>query len=210
MWWRRFWRSWPGSIFSGLWSWIMTYKFKLKVILLGLLVVVILVWLVPWSTGVPLSNGGRARITKAPLLRALFPEANTKILYEPKGGKAGSIALWQDLFDGPVFIFSGNDSNILLCLYDYDVHYCLFKIDTSKLFKPVPTNSDLKNVLFTSTWQIQDGEAGDWKEVLNYLYKAPRSLFVQQSVRVGVRFNQNPESIIKRLAFQGITTNCYQ
>lgn len=188
----------------------MRRKFNLKVIFLGFLVVVIMVWVVPWSTGVPLSNGGHARITRAPFWRALFPEANTKILYKPKSGKAGSIILWQDLFDRPVFIFSGNDSNVLLCLYDFDVHYCLFRIDTSKLFKPVPTNSDLRHILFTSTWQIQDGETGDWKEVLNYLQKVPRRLFVRQSIRVGVRFNQNPESIIKRLAYQGITTNGYQ
>ncbi len=166
--------------------------------------VLVYVTLAPQITKIPLGDGSDVRIRKAPFLRAIFSEAHSDIAYSPKGKNAGEIVLWQSLFDGSVTVIAARETNVLLCLYDYDVDFRLFKINTEKAFSPMALDDDLKSVLFTSSWEIQNGDFTDWQQMLDYLLKTPPALFAKQSVSVGTRFNQTPEAIVKRLARQGI------
>jgi hypothetical protein len=181
----------------------MVRRHKWKFILLGLPVVIVLLGLVPWSKKITLDNGGYAHIKKASLVRSLWPEAYSTVSYEPKSGQSGKIVLWQDIFDGPVTLLTASDTNVLLCLYDYDVDFRLFRIDTDKMFKPLSPDSDLKHILFSCTWEINDGTEADWQEVLNYLHKVPPNDFERRTVSVGLRIYESPNSMLKGLEYQG-------
>src|SRR6267142_4457420 len=104
--------------------------------------------MVPSSTSVDLGARGSAFIKPATFLRSLRQEAYCTIRYEPKSGQPGTIVLWQDVFDGPTTLLPAKNTNILLCLYDFDVDYRLLRIDTSKSFRPLLTSNDLNRILF--------------------------------------------------------------
>jgi hypothetical protein len=180
----------------------MARKHKWELIVLSLPIVIVLLGLIPWSKNIPLNNGSYAHITKASFIRSLLPEAYSTITYYPNNGQIGSVVLWQDIFDGPVMLIPANDTNVLLCLYDYDVDFRLFRIDMNKMFKPLSPDSDLNHILFTCTWEIDDGTTSDWQEVLNYLHNVSLNDFERQSVSVGSR-HQSPDSILKLLGYQG-------
>lgn len=179
----------------------MPRRHKWTLILLGL-VVVITPGLVPWSKNIPLGSGGYARITKAPFVRSLFPEAYAKISYHPNRGQTGTIVLWRDVFDGPVMLMPATDTNVLLCLYDYDTCFRLFRIHTDRMFKPLPSDSDLKRILFTCTWEIEDGTT-NWDEVLSHLREVSPSDFARQTVSVGFRGYHSPSNLLTSLAYPG-------
>jgi hypothetical protein len=103
-----------------------------------------------------------------------------------------------------VTLLSGRDTNILLCLYDFDVDYRLLRIDMSQPFKPPASTSYLNRIVFRSDWLIEDGSAGDWQETLDYLHSVPPTVFAHQSVPLHMRLNTTPNSILKQLADQGI------
>ena len=181
----------------------MIYKHKWKFILSALLLLIVLSTLIPSNKNIQLGNGGHAHITKASFLRSLGNEAHSTISYQTKDGKIGKIILWQDIFDGPTLLFSASDTNVLLCLYDYDVDFRLFKISIGEAFKPLSLKSDLNQILFSCTWKIEDGTDADWMETLSYLHKVSFADFKQQSVSVGFRHFESPNSILKSLAYQG-------
>ena len=181
----------------------MILKRKWKFWYCGALVLVLLLGLCRPSTDFILNNGGNVRMRPPAFWRALFPEASCSISYKGKNGQIGTVVLWQSAFDGPVTVFSSSDTNVLLCLYDYDVDFRLFRIDTARPFQSDPTNTVLNSILFTSSWEITDGTEDDWRETLNYLAHTTRSHFSRGSICVGTRFGQTPSSILKRLEYQG-------
>ena len=54
-----------------------------------------------------------------------------------------------------------------MCVYDFDVDFRLIRIHTDRPFKPLPPGSYLQRILFTCTWEIEDGTT-NWDEALNY------------------------------------------
>src|ERR1035441_6897561 len=150
----------------------MLRKHKWKLIMLGFPVVFALLGAVPCSKRIPLGSADYALVTRASFFRSIFPEAYSTIMFHSKHGQDGSVVLWQDIFDGPIILIPGKDTSELLCLYDFDVDLRLFKIDTSKTFNPLPPNSGLNHILFSCTWEIDEGTSGDWQELLNFLQKA--------------------------------------
>ena len=98
---------------------------------------------------------------------------------------------------------AASDTNIVFCLYDYDIQIVLFRIDISKEFKPLPSDSSINNILFSSTWEIDYGTSADGQEVLTYLRKIPPSVFARQSVNVGTFAYNTPQSILARVAVHG-------
>ena len=105
-----------------------------------------------------------------------------------KPAKSGAIILWQDVFDGPVMLISSTNSNVLLCLYDFDVDVRLFRIDTLKQFTPLPPSSDINRILFSCTWDIRYGTGDDWQEVSNYLRAASVADFRKHLIGGSLRF----------------------
>lgn len=156
---------------------------------------------VPWSKKVPF-RGGYARITKAPFVRSLFPEAYSTITYYPDHGQVGTLVLWQDVFDGPVMVMPANDTNAFLCLYDYDTCFRLFRIHTDRVFKPLASGSDINRILFTCTWEIEDGSTS-WDEMLDYLRRVSPAEFGRQSVSVGLRGHYSPSELVAALTRPG-------
>ena len=181
----------------------MVRKHKWKLIILGLPALIVLMGLIPWSKKIPLGNDNYAHIAKASLVRSLWPEAYSTIYYQPKDGQSGKIILWQDVFDGTVLLLPSSNTNVLLCLYDYDVDFRLFRIDTDKMFKPLSPDSDLNSILFSCTWKIGDGTEADWQELLNYLHKVSSSDFARQSDSVAFRVFKSPNTLLKGLGYQG-------
>lgn len=178
-----------------------TYKYKWLFFTFALFA---LLGFVPRNKHFPIGDVGNADVALMPFWRSLFPEAYTTIYYKPNQGQAAKIVLWQDIFDGPVALLSGQETNVLLCLYDYDIELRLFRINTSKPFQPLPSNSNLNKILFASTVKIEDGNAADWREVLDYLHNSSKTDFVRQSIPIWARFHQTRESILIRLKSQGI------
>ena len=172
-----------------------------KMILLALAVAIVLPVSVPRGKKIPIGDG-YARITKPSILRSLFPEAYATISYHPDRGQAGSIVLWEDIFDGPVMLVSGTNKNVLLCLYDYDTCHRLLRIHTDRAFKPLATDSDLKNILFACTWEIEDGTTS-WDEVLDHLHKVSPRDFSRQTVTVGTRCCHSATDLLAVLARPG-------
>lgn len=149
-----------------------------------------------------LGSNGYVRISKASFARSMFPEAYSTITYQPGWGEAGSIVLWQSVFDGPVMLMPSVNTNVLLCLYDYDTCFRLFRIHTDRIFKPLPANDDLKFILFSCTWEIEDGTT-NWNEVLNHLRKVSPGDFARQTVAVGFRHYNSPSNLLASLAYPG-------
>lgn len=160
--------------------------------------------LIPSGTKIQLHDGGYAVITKASFLRSFFPEASATIDYKSANGNVGNVTLWQDEFDGPITIIAANKTNTLLCLYDDDVELRIFKIDTSKPFNALKTRSNITNLLFSSTWEIENGTYDDWQEMLEYLRQTDSKIFSSESVTVGFRFGRTPAGLLKELEYQHI------
>jgi len=180
-------------------------KSSLIILLVSLVIGFLMVLaIIPSSTSVNYGARGSAFIKPATFVRSLRQQAYCTIRYEPKSGQPGTIVLWQDAFDGPTMLLPAKNTNILLCLYDFDIDYRLLRIDTSKSFTPLLTSNDLSRILFKCDWLIGDGTTSDWQEVLTYLHEVPHRVIVHKSVPIPLRFNVTPESILKRLANQGI------
>jgi hypothetical protein len=180
---------------------VMLRKHKWKIVLLALAVAIVLPVLLPRNKRIPIGNG-YARITRPSFLRSLFPEACSIISYYPDRGQAGTIVLWEDIFDGPVMVMAGTEKNVLLCLYDYDTCHRLFRIHTDRVFKPLPADSDLKSILFTCTWEIEDGTTS-WGEVLDHLRKVSPRDFSRETVTVGTRVCYSASDLLAVLARPG-------
>ena len=178
---------------------------KLILIALGLVVLFAMLVFSPRGKKVPLGHGNYARLRAASIGRSCFSEANATISCESKSGRTGEVVLWQDLFDGPALLIPGAETNVLLCLYDFDVGFLLVRIDTSKDFEPLAADDRLSRILFTSAWQIQEGQSEDWKNILDYLHQASPKDFRQHLLPSSFRCRgSNPEGILHSLGYQGI------
>ena len=178
---------------------------RLYLIPLGILLVIALIGIIPRTKNIKLPNGGRARVTAASLFRSLFNEANCEIEYEPTPGKRGTVVLWQDFFDGAIFLLPSTNANVLWCVYDYDVDLRLFKIDTGKLFTAPSAQDPINYILFSCTWDIQFGRAADWGEVLTYLRSVSIADYKKSRLPSSFRFaNDTPQGILTFLKYQHI------
>jgi hypothetical protein len=179
-----------------------------NVILAGLgFALLIVMWgAVPGCRDIPLGNSGHARATSAPFIRCLFPEANGTISYFPKNGPAGKVILWQDVFDGATLLIPAEDTNVLLCLYDFDTCVLLLRINTAKPFAPLPSGDMINNILFASTCEIQKGTSSDWDEVLDYLHKSSPRDFRRHLLPSSFRFRSAsyPEGLVRYMSYPGM------
>jgi hypothetical protein len=179
---------------------------KKRLLLIGVLVGGLLVVAMGFrkrSIVVPLKSGGVARITPASTFGSLRTDASATIFCEPTGGQAGSVELWQDFFDRPIIVMASTNSNVLLCLYDFDVDLHLLRIDMAERFKPFPPGSVLTHIVCASAWSVESGATNDWQEVLGYLKSLPSGAFKRQSVPAlsfGIwSLPARPELIVERM-----------
>jgi len=179
-------------------------KHIIKLIFLGVFLVIAPNLLMPKVKNIDLSNGLRIHVTKPHWWRDIFPEANTKMRVEMKSGRKGNVSLWQDVFDGPIYVLPGTNTNAFFCLYDFDTCYCLFRIDSGLPFQPVPTNSRLYRILFTSDCYIREATYFEWHEVMDELQKTSSSDFSRQRMRLDLRVRETPQSILNRLRSQTV------
>lgn len=172
---------------------------------LGIVVLLVLAISLPRTKEVKLANGARVHVRAASLLRSLQEEANCEIEYEATPGKRGTIVLWQDFFDGVIFLLPSTNGNVLWCVYDYDVDLRLFKIDTSKPFTPPPVQDPINYILFSCTWDIQLCGGTDWGEVLAYLRSVSVADYKRGRLPSSFRFvNDTPQGVLTFLKYQHI------
>jgi hypothetical protein len=181
-------------------------KRKSKLALVGLLIAIALIVFIPWGKKIPIGNGNYAHVRPASFVGSCFSEANATISFRPQSGQAGEIVLWQSLFDGPAMLIGSTNTNVLFCLYDYDTAMCLFRIDVSKPFEPVPQDGAIYHILFTSSWEIKEGAEADWQEFLQYLQRASPEDFKRHLLPSSFRFRRSgsPQNILHYLTYQGI------
>lgn len=163
------------------------------------MVIIILIGFIPKRTMVQISAGEDATIVGASFWRSLFPEASARIVCGTGNKHTVAFALWQDAFDGPITIFGSKDTNVLFCLYDYDVTLELFRIDKSRPFIPPPNHSDISRILFTSSCEIKEATYDDWHEVLRCLRDTEVRKLPFRSASVTARSYNNPEAILMAL-----------
>src|SRR5690349_11664193 len=125
--------------------------------LVGLLLVAALCWalfvvLSRHQIDLPLKDGGRVRIVPASFL-GTFRESRCLVTYTPKGGRGGTIALLETRIEWPVMVIPSTETNVLLCLYNFDMDLRLLRIDTEKKFTPFLPDSPLRFVVRESPWK---------------------------------------------------------
>ena len=182
----------------------MSRKWLIALCLVVPLALLLLAACVPNVRNNNLPGFGHVRVARMSLMRSFFRDAATTVSYERIDGQTGRVALWQDVFDGPVLLFSARETNVLLCLYDFDVGYRLFRINTVKAFEPPSKNDQIDHILFTSTCQIENANQDDWRELQNYLNSVSSVDFARQSIPLYMRVQATPRSIILRLKAEGI------
>lgn len=182
-------------------NWIRRHKFKVLTIILA----VCLAAVGFWRTGVEYSvnHGGKVQIVKAGLFTSLLPEASATIYFSPETGAPGRVRVWQSVFDGPITVIPARDAGVMLLLYDYDTGLHLFRIDINRSFARVPPGV-LANVLFDSSWAIEDARATDWEDLLAYLHTVPQDQYSRQTVSLGFRSYSSPQAILTMLSYQNI------
>jgi len=152
---------------------------------------------------VALRDGGSARITPASSLRALRNGATATIWYQPRGAQAGTIVLWQDFFHHPVMVLAAADTNVLLCLYEFDVGLRLLRINPAKKFNAFSAGSELGFMVSTSPWEVEMGKTNDWYTVLEYIKGLRDGEFKRQVVPTlnlgGLRLRWNRDRVLERL-----------
>ena len=104
-----------------------------------------------------------------------------------------------------MLLISSAKTNAFFCLYDFDTSMPLFRIDTSKPFKPVPTSGSLIHILFTSSWEIREGNDADWDEVLEYLQVASSPEFENSRIITGRwTWPATKQSVLQSLSYYHI------
>lgn len=113
-------------------------------------------------------EGGRAWIN-IPGPFASLHDSFYEIKVEPKVGKEGVVRLRGDFDRSPLLILRRPNTPFILCLYDCDVRLRIIKIYTDRKFQPLPNTSPLYWFIQNSTLMVEQGNADDWKFVLDFL-----------------------------------------
>src|ERR1022692_3838746 len=145
----------------------MSTKFKFTLIVALGFIFALFAALFHRNIQVLFGNGGVAHIRPASFLASLMG-SGCNIDYQTREGKAGKVALWQDLFHHLIAVVPAPDSNVLLCVYDFDTDLRVLRIDTTRAFASAPaptatTSSCLSAVVLSSSWDIQEGKIDDWQ-----------------------------------------------
>jgi hypothetical protein len=142
-------------------------------VLAGLVVVA---GFIPFSSSKTLPNGATLRITHAPEWLCIWAFVfNTRwwphctVTYRPASGPGGRVVFWEDFADWPQDVFLSSDGHSILCLYDYDISVPLFKFDPGKPFDPSLVTDNIKHLVCTTPWQVQEAGPADWQDVRNAL-----------------------------------------
>jgi hypothetical protein len=170
------------------------------------LAAIVVFFVMPNFKHVAVPNGGEAHACGAPLWRAVFREAKASFDYTTKKGDRGSFAFWEDIADGPIMLMQGKDTNILYCLYDFDVELILVRIDTSKPNNLSPLPDRLNRITFDSTWSLTEADFSEWQYVISELQHMSSRDYRRQLLPSSFRFRRtvDPNSIIQTLSYQGI------
>jgi hypothetical protein len=152
---------------------------KPKTLLLGILLsiaglvgVVVILGSIPFSSSKTLPNGATVRITHPPVWLSLWAMLfntdwwpRSTVSYQPKSGPPGNIVFWEDAADRPYEVFLSSDGHSLLCLYDYDTSAPLFKVDPDRPFDPSLVTYNIKRLVSSSPWRVEEAALADWEEV---------------------------------------------
>ncbi len=166
---------------------------------LGLLATVMASGLIRPGVEFTLGNGGRVRLTEATFWRCFFSGARSTVFYQPQNGPSGSVVFWQYLGREPVAVWAGKNSNELLCLYDEVNDLYLVRVSTDRPFESLDKGNEVGRIVAACTWDVEQGRADDWQEVLGRLHAAPSGRVPADSGLLG-----NPGELLKRLERQHI------
>jgi len=126
-----------------------------------------------------------------------------RIYCETKDGKSGTIQLLQSLFYGPVVFFTGEETNVIYCLYNNDVDVRVLKIDLSKPFNRKELYNCNTYIVEASPWGIEEPTAKDWQTALNFLRTVKPDQFERQHIPAGT-WSHSATNLLWQLKMQHI------
>jgi len=151
---------------------------------IGLAICFVLNGFMKQQIDVAFSNGCYTRIIPASFWSSCGTGSNCQLFYQPPNETAGTISLWQDLFDKPIIATLSGDGKSLLCLYNYDVDLRLLKIDPAMdaSHNSFSQESGLNAIVYSSPWHVEAAGGKDWQAMLDYLKRLSPEDFKRQSV----------------------------
>jgi len=182
---------------------------------LGMLAIAVLLAAIPRTIRVPMKDGGQVSFVQPSLIGKFFC-SNCTIKFSPREGKTNSVELAQDTFDGPMMVVASTNTNVFICIYDFDVDLLLIRIDLSRKFEPLPPKSPLQGSLLGATCKIErvrSYESNDLYFVADALEKMPSKQFKDQSVGLNLlvyRLRNSQGFIAKTIRGEFSTNSRYE
>ena len=134
------------------------------------------------SINIPLHDGGILRIKPASFW-GRYLSGKCSVVCQSKDGVSGIVAFTDNPYSGPFVVIPSDDDKIILCLYDLeDMGLRLVRIDTTQNFKPFSPGSHLNEIIQSSPWEVEQGNAQDWKRMYDVLSAMSPDGFKRESV----------------------------
>jgi hypothetical protein len=177
-----------------------------RAVITATLVVVCILLLAPRQTETTLSDQ-RIFQFKAPFFLFTIGDSHCTVNCKDQHGLRGEMQLLYTFLESPIiFLSSPTNENVIFCLYDFDVHNVLIKINTAKPYSLPGPKGDIGFIVLKSSWEVNEASLDDWRQTLELVKKMPVAKFKQQSLPArdfGV-FKQHfdKESVLKEVARQ--------
>jgi hypothetical protein len=132
---------------------------------------------------ITIRNDQRTLDFKAPFFLSTIGDSSCLITCKDKRGQSGEAELLYSFIESPIiFLPSPTNDNVIFCLYDFDVHLVLLKINTTKPYLLPDSKSQTRFIVMKSSWAVDEGDLDDWRQTFGLIKKIPIAKFKQQSV----------------------------
>jgi hypothetical protein len=120
---------------------------------------------------------------KAPFFVFTIGDSRCVMSCNDQHGQRGEVRLLYTFLESPViFLSSPTNENIIFCLYDFDIHDVLIRIDTTKPYSSPGPMGNMGFIVLKSPWEVQEGSLDDWRQTLELIKEMPLAKFNQQSL----------------------------
>jgi hypothetical protein len=153
---------------------------------------------------VPLSSGDHVHIKSASTW-ALVRGSYCRLTWQPKDGEVGTVDFWQDLVHGLIAIMPAANTNVILCLYEFDTDLRLIRVDATTRFRSLSLKNStcLSATVCSPCWNVEEADIAEWRYALNYLKNSPARLLDRSVARLWpLRLSPSLYPILRRMEGQ--------